>query len=360
MTQAEDDKRRREEEAAAAALLLLRRRQSNLRITIVMQVQQELDKVEPVLAKLFRDRMASIANSVQLVTLERLIENNDTHGIVTLLFSDGFHAILEALRSVFIRGGQMEMAQVAASLRQTFDVREDTADAWLRGNDAQVIQMLTQNQREAIGIILAAALLRGQSARKTALQILGRKSAQTGRRSGGIVGLTGQDATWIETARQQLASGEPSQMRDYLKRTQRDRTFDPMVKQAIETGKPLSDDDIERVTGAYASKLSLARAAVQTAAWALAALAAGRSQAIQQIVKTTISADRVSKVWRTVGDNKVRHTHTEMNGQVQPFFQPFRSPSGALLMEPGDSSLGAGPAETFNCRCSVTYRIATA
>lgn len=361
MTQAEDDKRQREEEAAAAALLALSRRSSNLRITIVMQVQQELDKIEPVLAKLFRDRMATIANSVQLVTLERLVQNNDANGIVTLLFADGFHAILEAIRNVFIRGGQMEMAQMAASLKQTFDVREDTADAWLRGNDAEVIQTLTQNQREAIGILLAAALLRGQSARKTALQIIGRKSGQTGRRYGGIVGLTGQDATWVETARQQLSSGDPSQMRDYLKRTKRDRTFDPMVSQAIEAGKPLSNDDVEKVTGAYAGKLSVARAAVQTAAWALAALAAGRAQAVQQVLKANgISPDRVSKVWLTVGDNKVRDTHAQMNGQVRPFMQPFQSPSGALMQEPGDTTLGAGPAETFNCRCSVTYQITSA
>lgn len=326
----------------------------------VNEVQRALDKIEPQLKTAFLVQIALIANSVKLADVERLVARNDAQGIASLLMGYGFHKLLELLRATFMQGGEQEMRDVPATLRQAFDVREDTADAWLRGNDQEVIQTLTQNQREAIGILLAAALLRGQSARKTALQIIGRKSGQTGRRSGGIVGLTGQDATWVETARQQLSSGDPAQMRDYLKRTQRDRAFDAMVNQAIDAEKPLADDDVERAAAAYSTKLSLTRAAVQTAAWALGALAAGRAMAYQQVINAGVSSDRVRKVWRTVGDNKVRDTHAQMNGQVRPFMQPFQSTSGALMQEPGDTSLGAGPAETFNCRCSVTYQITSA
>jgi hypothetical protein len=37
--------------------------------------------------------------------------------------------------------------------------------------------------------------------------------------------------------------------------------------------------------------------------------------------------------------------------------EPFTSPTGARLMYPGDTSLGAGPAETIQCRCTVSVRI---
>ncbi len=44
-----------------------------------------------------------------------------------------------------------------------------------------------------------------------------------------------------------------------------------------------------------------------------------------------------------------RDTHMEMDGQEVPYDEPFRSPSGALLMYPGDNS--APPEEVINCQC---------
>jgi SPP1 gp7 family putative phage head morphogenesis protein len=61
-----------------------------------------------------------------------------------------------------------------------------------------------------------------------------------------------------------------------------------------------------------------------------------------------------SKTWLAVGDRKTRPTHRAANGQSVPFNEPF-SVGGAQLMRPGDSSLGAGPEEIVNCRCSVLY-----
>jgi SPP1 gp7 family putative phage head morphogenesis protein len=64
-----------------------------------------------------------------------------------------------------------------------------------------------------------------------------------------------------------------------------------------------------------------------------------------------------SKTWHAVGDNKTRPTHAAAHGQNVPMDEPF-SVGGAQMMRPGDGSLGAGPEEIVNCRCSVLYKTA--
>jgi hypothetical protein len=63
-----------------------------------------------------------------------------------------------------------------------------------------------------------------------------------------------------------------------------------------------------------------------------------------------------TKVWRTVGDSRVRDIHRKVNGQIKLITQPFEV-NGQLLRHPGDTSLGATLDNTANCRCSGIYRL---
>lgn len=65
------------------------------------------------------------------------------------------------------------------------------------------------------------------------------------------------------------------------------------------------------------------------------------------------------KIWLSAGDDRVRPTHVEANGQVQPIDMPYRLSDDAELQYPGDP---AGPdGEVINCRCvSVFTDTATA
>lgn len=62
----------------------------------------------------------------------------------------------------------------------------------------------------------------------------------------------------------------------------------------------------------------------------------------------------VSKTWWSVGDNLVREAHLIADGQEVPLNEPF-TVDGEQLMEPGDTSLGASPENTINCRCIAEY-----
>lgn len=52
---------------------------------------------------------------------------------------------------------------------------------------------------------------------------------------------------------------------------------------------------------------------------------------------------------------RTRDTHAAASGQTREMKEPF-SVGGAQLMQPGDTSLGAPPEETINCRCTVIFK----
>jgi len=66
---------------------------------------------------------------------------------------------------------------------------------------------------------------------------------------------------------------------------------------------------------------------------------------------TTASTE---KRWDAILDQKVRHPHAIADGQIVPLNEPFIV-NGELLMQPGDTSLGASVKNVVNCRCSVQY-----
>lgn len=63
---------------------------------------------------------------------------------------------------------------------------------------------------------------------------------------------------------------------------------------------------------------------------------------------------KTKKRWRTELDDKVRHTHREVEGQVLPIDVPFFV-GNSFLMYPKDTSLDADPTELVNCRCVAEY-----
>lgn len=60
------------------------------------------------------------------------------------------------------------------------------------------------------------------------------------------------------------------------------------------------------------------------------------------------------KVWKSEGDNRVRRTHVEADGQDIPINALFQV-GDSLLLFPGDISNGASPQEVDNCRCTLRY-----
>lgn len=60
------------------------------------------------------------------------------------------------------------------------------------------------------------------------------------------------------------------------------------------------------------------------------------------------------KIWVTMRDDKVRHTHVAVNGDKIGIFDSFHV-GNAEMSFPRDSSLGASAEEIVNCRCTLKY-----
>ena len=69
-----------------------------------------------------------------------------------------------------------------------------------------------------------------------------------------------------------------------------------------------------------------------------------------------VRAEDVVRAWDSTGDARTRETHAAADGQVVGQGEAFNV-GGALLMFPGDTSLGAPAGETINCRCYSDIRI---
>lgn len=65
------------------------------------------------------------------------------------------------------------------------------------------------------------------------------------------------------------------------------------------------------------------------------------------------SAGMLDKTWCTVGDNRVRETHVDVDGETIPIEEPFVV-GGVEMMMPRDPEVDA-PEETDGCRCWLEY-----
>lgn len=318
---------------------------------------------------------AETAQDSSVAAVARLVGSGDVDRIAASIgiSAAALAGVVEAIRQAFIAGGEFALEELpriravsapdapagsrAPVLRIRFDVRNPRAEEWLRANSADLVTRILTEQREAIRNTLTAGAQAGRNPRAVALDIVGRLDS-TGRRRGGIIGLTEVQSGYVNRARAQLASGDPEQMRDYLTRVRRDARFDGMVRRAIQAGRPVPSDQIDRIVGRYADRLLLLRGETVARTEALAAFNEARDETFRQAVEQAdIPAEAFTKVWRSAADGRVREQHAAMNGQRVQFREPFRSPSGAMMMHPGDTSLGAGPSEIINCRCISQARI---
>ncbi|BBP60363.1 hypothetical protein [Pseudomonas sp. St316] len=343
------------------------------------QIIQAIEGMEPAMQQAYLAQIKLVVGAATVADVERLINEEDENGLAALLSMGAMAAFLELVRNAYLAGAKLEIKAIAIPKdlgRFEFDARKPEPEQWLAAKAEEIRREADVNVREAIRAVMGSrrrvvipptvqpelqveigATPLTRSPRQAALDLVGRVSAQTGARSGGVVGLPGNYAQFVINAREQLLGGNPDEMRKYLQRIRRDRRFDGIVNRAIAAGKPVSRADVDKIAGRYAERLMKTYAEMLSKAETLESFGAGRDQVYEQLINQGLNRDWVTKTWRDRGDKKVRHTHSVMGGQEVQKDQPFQSPNGALLRYPGDSSLGAGWSERANCRCSAIYKI---
>ncbi|AZR23486.1 head morphogenesis protein [Xanthomonas vasicola] len=345
------------------------------------QLDQLATRLDPAIRDAFLRAIREVTNQVGVQLITDLLQAGRVDDVLTVMGLDEarFADLAEALRSAYTAGGQQGVSELpklrlsldpiitgsyrprtavqSPALRPKFDLRNPAAERWLRDVSSKLVTGIVNDQRTLIREVLQVAMTAGRNPRQSALDIVGRVG-ETGRRIGGVIGLTAQQGQFVINMRQQLASGDPREMAKYFQRQRRDKRLDGIVKRAIAADKPVSQADIDKIAGRYADRLLQLRGEMIARTESIASMNAGREEAYrQQIEAGALAAENVIGTWSDTGDKRTRHTHRAMNGQRRMFGEPFQSPSGALMNYPGDTSLGAGPEEIVGCRCTKQFRI---
>lgn len=325
------------------------------------RIEQLLEQFAPEIRNAFLTAIEDITRNADLRAIVRALESGDLETALRAVHLDpaAYRPLDVAIAEAFEAGGGIA-AETTPAVRDAngnrlvfrFDVRNPRAETFLRTRSSQYVVEIIDDQRTAIRNALRAGMEAGTNPRNVGLDIVGRIDPATGKRAGGVIGLTSTQEQYARNYRAELEAGDPAALR----RTLRDKRLDARVAAAIAEGRPVDAATIEKLVVRYRASLLRLRGETIGRTEALQSLHVGQHEGYQQAIDSgALKASTIKKVWSATGDRRVRHTHKKMDGQKVPYNGVFTSPTGETLRYPGDPLASA--AEIINCRCAVEYRI---
>lgn len=263
--------------------------------------------------------------------------------VVSAIANDEAMALAFTPVSAVLEKGTLVAAERAAALMPTVALRDGVGSG---------VQLLNPRVLEGLNTINTRALGRLQGGLRDSFLAHMRVGLEEGKGAAAIarslrdvVGLAPNQEAAVRNFEAMLRSGD----REALTRTLRDRRFDPTLRKALgRGGKGLSDDQITRMVARYRSRSIASNAATQARSAALDSYRMGQRLSWEDAFdKGLAKRERTFKIWRTVGDERVRDEHVDLEGERVPFDEPFSNGE----MVPGDAS--------YNCRCGATYVLLT-
>lgn len=317
-------------------------------------VERILAQAQPAIAQAFREAIADARGLVDIneliAALDAAIATGAFGPVIELLTipQASLFPLEEAIRAPFIAAAQAVDMPSGIAGRFNFNGQDARAIANVRRQALELSGVIIREQTDAVRAVLVDAVENGRGARKTALEIMGRISRATGQRTGGIIGLTGQQTEWAVSARQELQALDGK----YLKRALRDKRYDKLVKRSIKDGKPLSVADVDRITMRYKDRLLDYRGTTIARDQAQTAQATGRREAYAQMDERD-DIERVEKTWITGYSREPRDAHKLVTGTTIPLDQKF-DVGGVPMDRPHDPDVSLD--ERIGCRCTLFYR----
>jgi hypothetical protein len=317
------------------------------------QARALADRLEPAMRRAFLDSVAALKDA-PLRALEAAIDAGSVDGIVRILgLSDAsFLPLQEAIRRSYIEAGTLTLAGLnqppGRRLTIQFGTRNLFAEQYLGTLSSRKVTEIVQDTREAIRVTLEAGQALGQGPRTTALDLVGR--VIDGRRQGGVVGLTSQQAGFVANMKAELA--DPALMANYFTRKRRDARFDRIVQEALQSGKPVAASDIGRITQRYHDRLLQLRGETIARTETMQALNTGTQDALRLVKQEEgLTDNQIRRIWRTAADERVRDSHAAINGESVGLEERF----SIGVNYPADPN--GAPEEVINCRCYAETRI---
>lgn len=322
----------------------------------------------PAVQEVFLQVMQTVADQAMIDEMVKAIENNDPEALYR---ATGFSpailgAFLDITDKIFrdaaiatVDEWPKRIMTPAGPVRFHFDFRNPDAEQQLKSYSSMFVTRIDNEIRDNLRMVMEEGMIKGDSPRSTALNIAGRINPTTKAREGGIVGLASNQVKWVSSARRYLETNDEQ----YFNLTLRDKRFDSIVKKAIESGKPLEQESISKLLTAFKNNALRYRAESISRTETQQAINRGRNAAfVQAFNDGVLDRRQVTKEWDAVGDSRTRTTHSILGhtygaGKGIGFDEPFVSPSGARMMFPGDTSLGAAAGEIIMCRCRQKVKV---
>lgn len=363
-------------------------------------------QLEPALAQAFLDAMANLRDGIDFKALQAALERGDIEAALRALNIEAgaFGKYVAERTSAFSEAGALSAAYIPArdaeSINFRFDLTNPRAERMIREEAATRVAGYTAEQIETARTVIVDGYAKGQGPQQIAVDIAGRVDRVTGRRTGGIIGLSEPQAGYVKSMRERLASGDPAEMKKVLGEfgkdgkwkagtgmTLRDRRYDGLVKRAIAqavaekkhaaavaqaeaAGLPpppaprkkkdasLTQADIDKLSGLYADRLLKRRAedvaVTETAQGVMTARMESYAQALE---KEGLPPEAVTKKWRHLGGVKdAREQHLAMAGKsVAGLNTAFVMPDGTQMQHSHDPK--GGGKHNINCHCSTDFHI---
>lgn len=321
---------------------------------------------EPVIRAAWIEAIDRIRSNIVLKRIVEKLERGDVAGVVRDLgIEDGAFAKFEqALIQAYHSGGiatvdSMPLLRDPSGNRVVFTwgVRNLPAEQAMREHAARLVTGIVTEALEGIAAVLTDNLARGQSPYEAGRLLAGRVNRVTGRREGGLVGLSRPQMETVAKIQRAMREGDTAYMRQYLGFANRDKRLDRMVLRAIREGRGLAPEEVERVTRLYANKALKYRADTISILETHSALARSKRDAFQQqIDEGKLDAQDVTKKWRRTVSREPRIEHLAMaNLPAIPFNEKFTLPDGIQCDGPHDPSLPAR--HVIGCKCSLDISI---
>jgi hypothetical protein len=307
-----------------------------------------------------------IRSNIVLKRIVERLERGDVAGVVADLgIEDGVFAKFEQSLLQAYHAGGIATVDSMPSLRDpsgnrvvfSWGVRNLPADQAMRDHAARLVTGIVTEAREGIRDVLVDNLSRGQSPYDAGRLIAGRVNRVTGRREGGLIGLSRPQMETVARIERAMREGDTAYMREYLGFANRDKRLDRTVMKAIREGRALAPEEAERVTRLYSNKALKYRADTISILETHSALARSKRDAFQQQIDDgKLDADLVTKKWRRTVSREPRMEHLAMASQPAiPFNAKFILPDGIQCDGPHDPSLPVR--HVVGCKCSVDYSI---
>lgn len=239
-----------------------------------------------------------------------------------------------------------------------FDMSDPRAESVISRMAGEAITHIERETMEAARGTILEGYAAGDGPDSIARNIAGRMDRATGRRTGGIVGLSEPQAAHVASMRRRLQSGDPAEMAKVFTMQRRDRRYDARIRKAIRDGRPVSAADVELLTGRYSDRLLALRGEMIARTETGQAVMASQAEAWRQnLDKIGRPEEVIVRTWQHGGGGKdPRIDHIAMDGaQVRGLSEPFVMPDGVRMLHPLDSA--GGVKHNAGCTCSMLTEI---